>query len=137
MLCRISLLSVFLPLSACGYWNPVTLKGIYEHAILFYNKLENNTSELLKKIKIVDADINVEYTSNCQGVLSHNSDSSKEFLKKINLENANDTTTGFLLCFSDYSISCVIQQNLSLVVPTMISSNFIKVHYYCSIMTFL
>jgi hypothetical protein len=101
-----SVYSVCLSLiKSCSYWNISTIDAINEHAHLLYNDLlPREASEIPKVIKIYDADINVECKQVCHGQFSENF--SKTLENKI-LQNTQVNTTGFVVSFTDISISCI------------------------------
>jgi len=96
-------------IKSCPRWDSQTMKAISEHANVFYDNQSLTT--VPKVINIYDAAISVQYTTGIHGQWIKTSQQSKEQLKCLILQNTNVKPTGFLLCFLNQYIGCIIQYN--------------------------
>ena len=100
----------------CGYWNSQTLDRITDHANKFYKeKLNGNNHPLTinnfpRTLQIYDADINIAFNLEKQGILCCTSLGSKLSLQKLITDNTKDNT-GFLMWISNYCFRCIFQHN--------------------------
>ena len=115
--CATSFYSIcFSIIKYCGYWNSQTLDRITDHANKFYKeKLNGNNHPLTinnfpRTLQIYDADINIAFNLEKQGILCCTSLGSKLSLQKLITDNTKDNT-GFLMWISNYCFSCIFQNN--------------------------
>ena len=99
-----------------GYWNSQTLNRITDHANKFYKeKLNGNNhpltiNNLPRTLQIYDADINIAFNLEKQGILCCTFLGSKLLLQKLITGNTKDNT-GYLKGISNYCFSCICQHN--------------------------
>ena len=115
--CATSFYSIcFSIIKYCGYWNSQTLDRITDHANKFYKeKLNGNNHPLTinnfpRTLQIYDADINIAFNLEKQGILCCTSLGSKLLLQKLITGNTKDNT-GFSMWISSYCFSCIFQLN--------------------------
>ena len=111
--CATSFYSIcFSIIKYCGYWNSQTLDRITDHANKFYKeKLNGNNHPLTinnfpRTLQIYDADINIAFNLEKQGILCCTSLGSKLSLQKLITDNTKDNT-GFLMWISNLIASDV------------------------------
>ena len=97
--CATSFYSIcFSIIKYCGYWNSQTLDRITDHANKFYKeKLNGNNHPLTinnfpRTLQIYDADINIAFNLEKQGILCCTSPGSKLLLQKLITDNTKDNT---------------------------------------------
>ena len=97
--CATSFYSIcFSIIKYCGYWNSQTLGRITDHANKFYKeKLNGDTHPLTinnfpRTLQIYDADINIAFNLEKQGILCCTSPGSKLLLQKLITDNTKDNT---------------------------------------------
>ena len=99
-----------------GYWNSQTLGRITDHANKFYKEKLNGDNHPLtinnfpRALQIYDADINIAFNLEKQGILCCTFLGSKLLLQKLITDNTKDNT-GFLMWISNYCFSCIFQHN--------------------------
>ena len=103
----------FSTIKSCRYWDNFTRDAIAENALLFYESLniENDIrhEDFSQKLSILDAEVDIVYTTRQQGVLS---DPNKQLLvRSISMDATN--STGFLMWFSDCCLACIINHRSS------------------------
>ena len=115
--CATSFYSIcFSIIKYCGYWNSQTLDRITDHANKFYREKLNGDNHPLtinnfpRTLQIYDADINIAFNLEKQGMLCRTSLSGKLLLQKLITDNTKDNT-GFLMWISNYCFSCIFQHN--------------------------
>ena len=115
--CAISFYSIcFSIIKYCGYWNSQTLDRITDHANKFYKeKLNGNNHPLTinnfpRTLQIYDADINIAFNLEKQGILCSTSLGSRLLLQKLIIDNTKDNNE-FLMRISNYCFSCIFQHN--------------------------
>ena len=105
----------FSTVTACNYWNDLTLTAIAEHAMLHYQEALEDGKEftcdyLPQIVDICGAAVDVVFGRRYQNTLSFTSVSSKHFLKSLISENTSENT-GFLLQLSNYWFSGIFQHS--------------------------
>ena len=101
----------FSTITACNYWNDLTLTAIAEHAMLHYQEALKDGNEFIcdylpQIVDICGAAVDVVFGSRYQDILSFTSVSSKHVLESLILENTSENT-GFLLQLSNYWLGCI------------------------------
>ena len=115
--CATSFYSIcFSIIKYCGYWNSQTLDRITDHANKFYKeKLNGNNHPLTinnfpRTLQIYDADINIAFNLEKQGIPCCTSLGSKLLFQKLITDNTEDST-GFFMWISNYCFSCIFQHS--------------------------
>ena len=97
--CATSFYSIcFSIIKYCGYWNSQTLDRITDHANKFYKEKLNGDNHPLtinnfpRTLQIYDADINIAFNLEKQGILCCTSPGSKLLLQKLITDNTKDNT---------------------------------------------
>ena len=115
--CATSFYSIcFSIIKYCGYWNSQTLDRITDHANKFYKEKLNGDNHPLtinnfpRTLQIYDADINIAFNLEKQGMLCRTSLSGKLLFRKLITDNTKDNT-GFLMWISNYCFSFIFQDN--------------------------
>ena len=103
----------------CGYWDSQTFDSIIDHGNMFYRvKLDAvnhvTINDLPNKIQIYDADIDITFTIDIEGILCCTSRSVNSRLVQLQHLITDNTkgNTGFLIWLSNYCVSCIFQNNL-------------------------
>ena len=100
----------------CGYWNSQALDRITDHANKFYKEKLNGDNHPLtinnfpRTLQIYDADINIAFNLEKQGILCRTSLSSKLLLQKLITDNTEDNN-GFLMWNLSYCFSGIFKHN--------------------------
>ena len=115
--CATSFYSIcFSIIKYCGYWNSQTLDRITDHANKLYReKLYGDNHRLTinnfpKTLQIYDADINIAFNLEKQGIQWCTSLGSKLLLQKLIKDNTKDNP-GFLMWILNYWFGCIFQHN--------------------------
>ena len=106
----------FSVIKASTYWNSQTLDAIIDHGNEFYQKQfacpDANCClrKFPNKLQKYDATVDIVFTAQKESIFSCASSSSKLLLPNVILNNTSGNT-GFMICFSNYCVSCIFQHN--------------------------
>ena len=101
----------FSTIKACNYWNDQTQTAIAEHVIELFDKVTNInpmlSTYLPKSTEICGKTFDIVYTFRHEGTLYCISTSSKDALAVVISGNTMNNA-GFLICFENSSVACII-----------------------------